>query len=202
MKQDLEVGDRVILYHMEDERMSPGEKGTVDSINFDPFEDDNQIIGVIWDDGSTLALLTKYDYFKKITSKPLQESSKSEKGFDFLKSNRKFLVNFDVPAIKNYLTDLRDSGIVNMFTASPYLYSGEKWISDKHGSPYENENMGDENIEAYEKVLANAESIKNKFIDGAYKNIVGTGKDLDISDFNREVKKQAVRLLNYYLLFT
>jgi hypothetical protein len=202
MKQDLEVGDRVILYHMEDERMSPGEKGTVDSINFDPFEDDNQIIGVIWDDGSTLALLTKYDYFKKIASKPLQESSKSEKGFDFLKNNRKFLVNFDVPAIKNYLTDLRDSGIVNMFTASPYLYSGEKWISDKHGSPYENENMGDDNIEAYEKVLANAESIKNKFIDGAYKNIVGTDKDLDISDFNREVKKQAVRLLNYYLLFT
>ena len=202
MKEDLKVGDRVKLYHMDDERMLPGEMGTVFNINFDPFEDDNLIIGVQWDNGSTLSLLTKYDYYKKIPSETLKESSYGgEKANEFLRNNRRFLANFDMPAIKNYLNDLRTSGIVNMFAASPYLYSGENWISDKHGSPYDNEKMSDENIEAYERVLANAESIKNKVIDGAYKNILNGGMDLDISDFNRELKKQAVRLLNYYVLF-
>lgn len=202
MKQDLEVGDRIVLYHMDDEHMSIGEKGTVESINFDPFEDDNQIIGVIWDNGSTLALLTKYDYFKKIASKQLKESRKSEEQFDFLKNNLKFLKNFDGSAILAFIKDLRDSGIINMFGASPYLYSGQKWISEKHGFPYDNEDMDETQVEAYERVLANADTIKNKVIDGAYKNTLGRGQDLDIDGFNKEMKKQASRLLNYYILFT
>ena len=193
MKQDLEVGDRVILYHMEDERMSPGEKGTVDSINFDPFEDDNQIIGVIWDDGSTLALLTKYDYFKKITSKPLQESSKSEKGFDFLKNNRKFLVNFDVPAIKNYLTDLRDSGIVNMFAAAPYLYMGGGRIySENHF----NENKDEE---AFEELVEMADEAKDKMVQGAIKILQKEGKEITVEKVSRVVKRYAGMVLDMWM---
>jgi uncharacterized protein (UPF0335 family) len=61
--------------------------------------------------------------------------------------------------------------------------------------------MDENQIEAYEKVLANAETVKNKIIDGVYKNIQGQGFDFDISEFNREVKKQINRLLNFYMLF-
>lgn len=202
MKQDLKPGDRVLLYHMEDEMVGVGLRGTVLRVSFDPFESDNEIIGVRWDNGMELSLLTKYDYYKKINDLPINESGNDEiKKFEFVKDNRNFLKNFDNVAIQNYLKDLRDSGVTNMFNASPYLYSGEKWISDRHGSPYDNENMGEEQIEAYERVLANADTIKNKIIDGVYKNIQGQSMDFDISDFNREIKKQIIRLLNFYKLF-
>lgn len=197
MRQDLKVGDRIVLYHMEQERVPMGEKGTVISVNFDPFEEDNKIVGVKWDNGSTLSLLTKYDYWKVIQKAPLQESVVKNSGND----NSNFLKNFDIQAIHNYLKDLKDSGITNMYMASPYLYAGENWISEKHGFPYDNENMDEQSLEAYERVLANANTIKNKIIDGAYKNVQASGKDFDISDFNREMKRQAVRLLNHYMLF-
>ena len=123
------------------------------------------------------------------------------KKFNFLKDNRNFLKNFDNVSIQNFLKDLKDSGITNMLNAGSYLYSGEKWILNRHGSPYDNESMDENQIEAYEKVLANAETVKNKIIDGVYKNIQGQGFDFDISEFNREVKKQINRLLNFYMLF-
>jgi len=88
-----------------------------------------------------------------------------------------------------------------MLNAGRYLYSGEKWILNRHGSPYDNESMEENEIEAYERVLANAETIKNKIIDGVYKNIHGQGLDLDISGFNIEIRKQINRLLNFYMLF-
>ena len=66
----LEVGDRVICYHMEGETsVSPGTKGVVTSITVDPFEpltDDEKIISVDWDNGSHLALITSTDAWKKI----------------------------------------------------------------------------------------------------------------------------------------
>ena len=202
MKQDLNPGDRILLYHMENELMGVGAKGTVQRVSFDPFEADNQIISVKWDDGSTLSLLSKYDYYKKINDKPINESMDDPmKKFNFLKDNRNFLKNFDNVSIQNFLKDLKDSGITNMLNAGSYLYSGEKWILNRHGSPYDNESMDENQIEAYEKVLANAETVKNKIIDGVYKNIQGQGFDFDISEFNREVKKQINRLLNFYMLF-
>ena len=123
------------------------------------------------------------------------------KKFNFLKDNRNFLKNFDNITIQNFLKDLKDSGVTNMLNAGPYLYSGEKWILNRHGSPYDNESMEENEIEAYERVLANAETIKNKIIDGVYKNIHGQGLDLDISGFNIEIRKQINRLLNFYMLF-
>jgi hypothetical protein len=202
MKENLKPGDRVLLYHMEDEVMGVGVRGTVERVSFDPFEDDNLIFKVNWDNGSTLSLLSKYDYYKKINDSSINESMDDPmKKFNFLKDNRNFLKNFDNITIQNFLKDLKDSGVTNMLNAGPYLYSGEKWILNRHGSPYDNESMEENEIEAYERVLANAETIKNKIIDGVYKNIHGQGLDLDISGFNIEIRKQINRLLNFYMLF-
>jgi hypothetical protein len=66
----LNVGDRIICYHMEGETgISPGTKGTVVKISKDPFEydSDEKIISVDWDNGSTLALITSTDAWKKIS---------------------------------------------------------------------------------------------------------------------------------------
>ncbi len=74
MKQEVKPGDHIILYHMEGETMLVGEKGVVQSISRDPFEPDNEIIGVKWEDGSTLNLLSKYDFFKVLKDKNINES--------------------------------------------------------------------------------------------------------------------------------
>ena len=66
----LEVGDRVICYHMEGETtVTPGTKGVVTAISRDPFESvdaDEKIISVDWDNGSHLALISSTDAWKKI----------------------------------------------------------------------------------------------------------------------------------------
>ena len=75
----LEVGDRIICYHMEGETsVTPGTKGVVTSINSDPFEPlaaDEKIISVDWDNGSHLALISSTDAWKKIIQKGENQSS-------------------------------------------------------------------------------------------------------------------------------
>ena len=62
----LNKGDRVLLLHMEGEMVSPGTKGVVRSITKDPFEKDEVIYNVNWDDGGSLSLLSTTDAWKKI----------------------------------------------------------------------------------------------------------------------------------------
>jgi len=63
----LEVGDRVMCYHMEGEiNVTPGTIGIVTKVSKDPFEDDGEIYSVSWDNGSTLGLVSVTDAWKKI----------------------------------------------------------------------------------------------------------------------------------------
>ena len=67
----LKVGDRVVCYHMDGETgVPPGTEGTVTKVQKDPFEpnEDDLIISVDWDNGSTLSLLSTTDAWKKIQS--------------------------------------------------------------------------------------------------------------------------------------
>ncbi len=58
-------GSKVVLYYMEDSHgLSPGAKGVVISSIIDPFEPENKIINVKWENGSTLSLLTGIDVYK------------------------------------------------------------------------------------------------------------------------------------------
>jgi hypothetical protein len=175
---------------MEGETMLVGEKGIIQSISRDPFESDNEIIAVKWEDGSTLNILSKYDFFKVLKDKNINESEQeSQSKPDFNKDNRSFFKNFDIKSIEEFLADLKKSGITKMLGASPYLYLGDKAILAKHGTPGK-------------KVLANANTIKNKIMSGVYKNMQEMNGDFDISDLDREIKKQSVRLLNNYALFS
>ena len=74
--EDLKPGDRIMLYHMEDIRpILPGTKGTVKSVNPDPFEPDQVLVSVNWDDGRTLSLISGQDVWKKIEEGSSQVSS-------------------------------------------------------------------------------------------------------------------------------
>jgi len=198
MSKELNIGDRIMLYHMEDEFMAPGIKGTVVSISRDPFEDGNKIIGVKWDNGSTLNILSKYDFWKKIGNSPMNESA--DKQSQFIIDNEQIFRNFDINTIRQFLLDLRNSGIVNMYASSPFLYMGSDKIVQQHGSPYDLD-LDDARFEAYERVVEQADTVKNKVIEGTMRMWDAQGNEWDLSRFERKVQDSARKLVAMYMVF-
>ena len=192
----LKEGDRVICYHMDGETgVPPGTKGTVTRIGRDPFEPngDELIIEVNWDNGSTLALVSVTDAWKKPKEK-IQESTGSVT-YDYFKENPEIFENFDWRFLRDFLYKLRDSGVVNMFQSSPFLYSGKQWIDRNHG-----ENQEDN--ESFQEVLEMADESKHKMIQGLFKYM--ESKNIDMDDMgmvNRLIEKFASKIVNLYISF-
>ena len=100
LKQKLEVGDRIMLYHMEGEgSVTPGTLGTVSRITRDPFEknSDEEIVMVKWDNGSTLSLITATDVWKKISESHISEEriKTGDSRLDFAVENEELFRLFD-----------------------------------------------------------------------------------------------------------
>lgn len=194
LNAELKVGDKVMCYHMEGEiAVLPGTIGVVTDITTDPFEpnDDEKIISVKWENGSNLALISSTDSWKKVSSEKIDEQRNP--GWDFLTQNSDLLNNFDWRWFREYLTTIRDSGIVNMFGAAPLLYAGKSHIERYYG-----ENMEDD--ENFQEVLDNAEESKNKIIDGVIKYMESNQKDVDDMDLvNRYAKTFSQKLLQLYI---
>ena len=185
----LNKGDRVLLLHMEGEMVSPGTKGVVRSITKDPFEKDEVIYNVNWDDGGSLSLLSTTDAWKKI-EEPIKESFEHAKWF----VNNKIIVEcFDTRFLGEFLEKIRQSGITNMFGASPYLYMGRERIENE----FKYKNIHNE--EVYEEVLDMADESKYKMIDGVMKVIEKEGKEVSVGLANRYIQRCATLFLDYWM---
>ena len=185
----LNKGDRVLLLHMEGEMVSPGTKGVVRSITKDPFEKDEVIYNVNWDDGGSLSLLSTTDAWKKI-EEPIKESFEHAKWF----VNNKIIVEcFDTRFLGEFLKKVKESGITNMFGASPYLYMGRDRIENE----FKYQNIHNE--ETFEEMLDMADESQHKIINGVIKVIEKEGKDVNIELVNRYIKKYASLFLNYWM---
>lgn len=196
MNPKVKVGDRISLLYMEDEfDVNPREKGTVTSVSRDPFETDEcYIISVKWDGGSTLSLLSCRDVYRLIESKVNEQtdSSRSEQQIDFIINNRDVVLNFNRQKIFEYLDVLRKSGVINMFGAAPFLFSGRDWIDRYYG---ENE----ENNEAFQEILEMADDIKNEMILGMLKTFKDNTPAL--GDMDHLIRKLSNRMVNYWMMF-
>lgn len=190
----LEEGDRVMLYHMEGETsVIPGTFGTVVDISFDPFEKDEEqkIYRVKWDNGSTLSLLTATDVWKKIEDNQLKESD-SKAQFDFVANNIEMFDMFDWKFLREYLTKIRDSGIVNMFGAAPLLYSGKEHIDRYYGENPPNQ-------ESFDEVLKMADDAKNKMIQGTLKYMKSKNMEIEIDRVNNVIRRLSQKMLELYI---
>lgn len=182
-------GDRVVLLYMYDEIDVPmGTQGKVIKVTRDPFEPEGEIIQVKWDNGKDLNLLSTKDVYKKVVEDDTLTESDQGK---FMIQNEDLFDDFDYILIRRFLEDLRDSGVVNMFTAAPFLYMGRETIERYYG-----ENLADE--EAFQKVLDNAETVKNELISGSMKNLENVS---DLKAFERKVKTNARRFLNLFMVY-
>jgi hypothetical protein len=189
-------GDKIVCYHMDGETGVPaGTFGVVKTVSRDPFETDNdgQIIGVDWENGSKLSLLTTTDAWKKVVEEIQEQTGSPE--YDFFSKNPEVFENFDYKFFKKYLLKLRESGVINMFQASPFLYSGKEWIDRYHG-----ENQEDN--ESFQEVLEMAEEVKNKMIQGLLKYMESKNMDIDdMSRFNNLINKFAMKINQFYMTF-
>ena len=188
-------GDKIICYHMDGETGVPaGTKGTVITVTRDPFETDSdgKIIGVDWENGSKLSLLSTTDAWKKVVEK-IQESSSPE--YDFFSKNPEIFEHFEYNFLKKYLLKLRESGVINMFLAAPFLYSGKEWIDRYHGEHQEDN-------KSFQEVLEMADESKNKMIQGLLKYMESKNMDMeDMGRINNLMHKFATKINQFYITF-
>jgi hypothetical protein len=190
------VGDRVILYFMEGETgVPPGTLGTVTSITRDPFESaDDTLIKVKWENGSGLSMISSTDKWKLAPKENIKEESRSPE-YDFFTKNSELFDNFNYKFFKKYLLKLRDSGVINMFQAEPFLYSGREWIDRYYG---ENQEDNDE----FQEVLEMADESKDKMIQGLINYMESKNMDFeDLDKFNNLMRKFAIKINQFYIVF-
>jgi len=196
----LNVGDRVVLLHMDGETsVSPGEQGTVIA-HSKVFGDDQYTVS--WDSGSKLALISSVDLWDtpKDRKKPnsVEERVITKKSITEIDDqNRVFLKNIDIfkhfnmKFLKSYLMDIRESGITNMFGAAPYLYMGRDRI--EHEFKYKNI---DEDL--IEKVLERADQSQSEMINGTIKSLNAQGKEESFENINRFISRYATMVVETY----
>jgi hypothetical protein len=193
LNPELNVGDRIMCYHMEGETgVPPGTLGTVTRIGRDPFEDENsKIIEVKWENGSTLSLISSTDAWKFAPKENIKEQSDPWK---FMTENPDVFENFDWRWFRNYLEMIRNSGIVNVFGAAPLLYSGREHIDRYYGE-------GKEDDEDFQDVLDNADESKDKIIQGVVKYMQKHNKSLDdMSSVNRYAQNFSQKILGLFMV--
>lgn len=194
----LKEGDRVVCYHMDGETgVPPGTEGTVRRISRDPFEPsgDELIIEVNWDNGSTLALVSSTDAWKKPRIKVQESKGTGLPEYDYFSKNPEVFENFDWRFFREFLDKLRDSSVVNMFQSRPFLYSGREWIDRYHGEDQEENN-------AFQEVLEMAEESKMKLVQGLMKYMESKNLDMDdMSRVNHLAEKFASKIVQLYMTF-
>jgi hypothetical protein len=192
----LNIGDTVILLHMDGETsIPPGTKGLVKS-HSRVFGDDQYTVK--WENGSTLAIIGSVDLWD--TEENRQNKKKRDiKERDEMDRSKTFIKNLDVFKFFNmkflheYLKKVRESGIVNMFGASPYLYLGKDRI--EHEFKYQEV----VNEEEFEEVLEMANLAQSEMIRGVMNVLDHEGKEHDLKLINRYLQRYATKVLENYM---
>jgi hypothetical protein len=190
-------GDRIMCLHMDGETSVPmGTTGTVVNVGIDPFEQDNELIQVRWDNGSSLALVSATDTWVKIAQETLEEAKTTtlSSEYNFLNDNPEIFDSFDWRFLREFLNKLREAGPVNMFESQPFLYSGREWIDRYYGEDQEDN-------EDFQEVLEMADEAKNKMIQGVLKYMKSEGIEIEIDKVNSLMGKFATKILQFYISF-
>lgn len=179
LNPQLEIGDRVICYHMDGElNVPPGSKGEVFHIQKDPITPGAFMYKVKWDNGQTLPLLSDVDTWKKI-KKEIKEQASGDPLYDIFRNNPDVFRNFDLQFFREFLMKLRDSGIVNMFGAYPLIYAGKDHIERYYGE-------GREDDETFQELLEMADLSRDKIVQGIFKYLESKNEDLSLDEIDMD----------------
>jgi hypothetical protein len=189
---ELKKGDRIKLISMGDETsLSFGDGGTVKSkVNVFGIPQ----YGVDWDNGSSLQLLSDTDHwmfeddYDEKFSKKINENIHSD-----ILSNSESFTEFNMRFLYNYLKKVRESSVVNMFESPPLLYLG----SDRIAHEFKYKDVKHE--EEFNEVLEMADEAQSEMIQGVMKVLEKEGKEPDLSNINRYLKRYSKDILMNYI---
>lgn len=192
MNEEVKIGDRVMLVHMEGEvRPRLGSEGQVVSVSPDPFENDNQIIGIKWDMGSTLNILSKYDVYK-IVKRNVNEQNTPQ--HHLITKNADIIKSYDLKFLKEYLNKIRESGAINMFGAGDWLFAGKDHLERYHGE-------GREDNESFQEVLDMADESRQKIISGTMKFLESKGLEVTPESVSRAIKNNMRTIIQLWMIY-
>lgn len=192
----LNVGDKVVVYHMEGESVFPGKKGVVLAVYNDPWEhkNDGKIYSVKWEDGSKLSLVSVTDFWELDEDVENTINEDTHSNAKWFMDNQELFDTYNIHFLMKFLLKLKESSVVNMYQAAPYLYMGrEKIAHEFYYNPPANE-------EDFEEVLDMADEAQSIMISGAMKVLDDSGADYDDSDVNKTIKFAASKIIFVYML--
>jgi dsDNA-binding SOS-regulon protein len=87
---------------------------------------------------------------------------------------------------------VRNSGIINMFGASPYLYVGRQKIEEEMS-------YKDLEGEQYDEMLENADKSRDLMIQGTVSFLEKTGKEVSVENVKRFLPRFATKIVENYM---
>lgn len=189
---ELKKGDRIKLISMGGETsLSFGDGGAVKSkVNVFGIPQ----YGIDWDNGSTLQLLSDSDHwmfeddYDEKFNKKINENIHSD-----ILNNPESFTEFNMRFLHNYLKKVRESSVVNMFESQPLLYMGSDRIA--HEFKYKDIKNEDE----FNEVLEMADESQSEMIQGVMKVLEKEGKEPDLNNINRYLKRYSKDILMNYI---
>jgi len=202
INEKLCVGDKIMIWKMQDEFMKPGTKGVVTSVNH-LFGD--TIYGVDWESGQNYNLLSDVDVWilnertNQNCNPSLNEGSLNESSLGKFEMDRNFinkhideLKYFDKKILLNFLESLRKCSWVNMINSSVYLYAGKENIKKMH--PFNKEN------EFCDEMLEMADDAKHAMINGTIQYLEDNNKEITVESVNSKIKRMSSMILQWFIL--
>lgn len=182
----IKAGDRIVLIYTSDDSIPYGTRGTVTDIHRAPSWIQ---YSVKWENGSSLFLL---DDDKWMSEEEFDKrKSRLKESMDDITRHSKTVRYFKMGVLKKFLEKLRESGVTNMFAASPYLWLGKERILNQHR--YQDTN------EEFDELLDMADEAQSLMINGCIKKLEENGKEVSTENINRCLQKSSSDVLNFWM---
>lgn len=189
----LEEGERIVLVYITDEeQLSIGDRGTYVGIHkgggFNQYQ-------VKWDKGGSLYMLDQDKWMKEEDFDELMER-KRKKNIQENKMNdnstNSFLeTHFDMSFLKNYLNKLRETSVINMIGAAPYLYMGQERLANRH--------KYDDTNQEFDELLDMANQSQSEMVNGVISILEDEGKEVSGENINSYLKRYSPKILTFYI---
>jgi wyosine [tRNA(Phe)-imidazoG37] synthetase (radical SAM superfamily) len=191
LNPELKPGDRIVIIELLGEpQLSFGDRGTVTKIQNAAF---TQYV-VKWDNGSSLYLLDedKWMYeseYDEMRERKMKKNIQENKSTD-LTLHAMLVKHFNMLYLKKYLNKLRESSVVNMLAAAPYLYIGKERLAHEH--KYNDTN------EAFDELVEMADKAQGEMVNGVISILEDENKEVTVERINSSLRRYAPKIISFY----
>ena len=180
MNPEVKEGDKIVLVYMKDEQgMTPGTKGVVTRVTNDPFEEDDLLISVDWENGRNLSIVSAEDMWMLDSEEKETIQEQEEDYAKVLAKTSPFnaTANATSSAMKQALRAYNELGVVD-FWPVPLGYVGEynlPGVSESDKLRKTKPETQQRFIQWYDDVIVNYDSVgtRGKTFEGLIAGIFG-----------------------------